>query len=220
MNSFAKYIDHTNLKPNASKKAILTLCKEAKEHNFFSVCVNPSNVELCVEELRGSNVKVCTVIGFPLGATSTQSKVCETEIALEQGADEVDMVINIARLQDKDNAYVLAEIEQVVNKARGHIVKVIIETCLLTTEEKIRASKLAEQAGANFVKTSTGFSTGGALVEDVALIRSSLSPQTQIKASGGIRNVADFEAMIAAGAARIGTSNGIAILDGKNVSTY
>ena len=220
MNPYAHYIDHTNLKQNATKKDIITLCHEAKEHHFFSVCVNPGYVSLCAKELEGTSVKVCTVIGFPLGATTTESKVYETKVAVEQGVGEIDMVINVSRLKDKDNDFVLHEIKQVVDQAQGRLVKVIIETCLLTDEEKIRACQLSEKAGARFVKTSTGFSTGGATVNDVKLMRASVSSSMGVKASGGIRTKADFEAMIQAGATRIGTSSGILILAGGTSNTY
>ncbi len=220
MQKLSRFIDHTNLKQDASSLDIVKLCKEAIDNDFFSVCVHPGFVPLCAEKLKGTNVKVCTVIGFPLGATSTQSKGYETKIAVEQGANEIDMVINVSRLKEKDNEYVLHDIQEVVKNAQGRLVKVIIETCLLNDEEKVRACKLSQQAGANFVKTSTGFSTGGAKVEDVRLMRSTVGPLFGVKASGGIRTKDDFKAMIEAGATRIGTSSGIVILAGGTSNTY
>lgn len=220
MKPLSQYIDHTILKPDATKAAIVTLCQEAITHQFFSVCVNSSNVPICHEVLKNSSVRICSVVGFPLGAMSTETKAFETKLAIEQGADEIDMVIAIGRLKDQDDRYVLQDIQAVVTSAQGRLVKVIIETCLLTKPEIVKACQLAEKAGAQFVKTSTGFSSGGATVEDVALMRANVAAHMQVKASGGIRNLADFEAMIAAGATRIGTSSGISILAGKTSTSY
>lgn len=211
MERIESYIDHTNLKADASEKDIKQLCFEAKEHNFFAVCVNPGYVKLCSNELKESDVKVCTVIGFPLGATTTKSKVAETKIAIEDGADEIDVVINISKLKDKDDDYVLNELKEVVEAASGRLVKVIIETALLNDEEKVRASKLSAKAKANYVKTSTGFSTGGATVEDVKLMKSSIPNNVLVKASGGVRTYDEFLKMVNAGASRVGTSNGVKI---------
>lgn len=212
----AKYIDHTNLKPYATEEDIIKLCDEAKEYGFYAVCVNPYRVKLAKERLKGSGVKVATVIGFPLGATPTEVKVFEARKALEDGADELDMVINIGALKDKNYDYVKKDIEEVVRVAheRGAIVKVIIETCYLSEEEKVKACELAKEAGADFVKTSTGFGTGGATVEDVSLMRKVVGPEMGVKASGGIRTYEQAFAMIEAGANRIGTSSGVKIAEG------
>ena len=204
----SKYIDHTLLKADAAKKDIVNLCNEAKEYDFFSVCVNPCWIETCLEELKGSDVKVCVVVGFPLGAMTKEAKVLETKDAIEKGADEVDMVINIGKLKDKDDEYVQDEIAQIKKACGNNVLKVIIETCLLTEEEKVRACLLAKQAGADFVKTSTGFSTAGATVEDVKLMKETVGEDTFVKAAGGVRNQEDFKNMIEAGADRIGTSRG------------
>ena len=209
---YNKYIDHTLLKADASIAAIKKLCAEAKEYDFASVCVNPGFVKLCAEELKGTDVKVCTVVGFPLGATSTESKVFETKQAVKDGATEIDMVINISRLKDGDDEYVLEEIRKIRKACKGNVLKVIIETCLLTDEEKIRVCKLAKKAKATFVKTSTGFSTGGATVHDVKLMRKAVGKKMGVKASGGVRTAEDFLAMIKAGATRVGASAGIAIM--------
>ena len=209
----AKMIDHTNLKASTVKEEILKLTKEAKEYQFASVCVNPTWVELAAQELRGTDVKVCTVIGFPLGANTKEVKVFETKDAIEKGAQEIDMVINIAKLKDGDDDYVESEIAGVVEASKGKaIVKVIIETCLLTDDEKKQVCNLAVKAGADFVKTSTGFSTGGATVEDVALMKQTVGAHVGVKASGGIRSKEDAQAMVHAGATRIGASSGIAIV--------
>ncbi|GAA0362506.1 deoxyribose-phosphate aldolase [Bacillus horti] len=214
--SYAHYIDHTLLKAEATKEQIIQLCEEAKIHQFASVCVNPHWVQVCAEILKGTNVKVCTVIGFPLGVTSTQTKAFETEQAIAHGATEVDMVINIGALKDQNDNAVQQDIAAVVQAASGKaLVKVIIETSLLTEEEKIRACELSKQAGADFVKTSTGFSTGGATVEDIKLMRSTVGSEMGVKASGGVRNRQAAIDMIEAGATRIGTSNGIAIVSGE-----
>lgn len=210
---YNRLIDHTLLAPDATKAQILKLCEEAKEYDFASVCVNPGWVKLCAKELHEvSRVKVCTVVGFPLGATSTQSKVFETKQALADGADEIDMVINIGMLKDKEDAYVRDEIHALKEACGDHILKVIIETCLLTDEEKVRVCLLSKEAGADFVKTSTGFSKWGAKVEDVALMRKTVGPEMGVKASGGVRNKEDAKAMVEAGATRLGTSHGIEVV--------
>lgn len=218
----AKMIDHTILKPEADKASIEKLCKEALEYNFASVCINPTNVELAAKLLKGSEVKVCTVIGFPLGANTMEVKAFETKDAIAKGADEVDMVINIGRLKDKDYEYVEKDIKAVVDAAdKKAVTKVIIETCLLTEEEKVKACELAKKAGADFVKTSTGFSTGGATPEDIKLMRETVGPDMGVKASGGVRSIEDAEAVIKNGATRIGASVSIAICEGKvSDSTY
>ena len=210
--NYAKYIDNTLLKQDASKESIIKLCKESIEYNFKSVCVNPSYVSLCKDQLKGSDVLVCTVIGFPLGANTTATKVFETEDAIKNGADEIDMVINVSKLKDCEDEYVLNEIKEIKKACGVQTLKVIIETCLLTNEEKIRACKLAKEAGADFVKTSTGFSTGGATVHDIKLMRETVGSDMGVKASGGVKTHEDFIAMIEAGATRIGTSNGTKLL--------
>jgi deoxyribose-phosphate aldolase len=207
-------IDHTLLKANATSKQVETLCAEAMQHKFASVCVNPSWVPFCRKLLEGSGVKVCTVIGFPLGSTSTESKAAEASIAVQEGADELDMVINIGRLLENDYDYVANDIEGVVKAAQGRIVKVIIEICYLNNEQIVKACQLSKGAGASFVKTSTGFGTGGATEEAVRLMRQTVGPDMGVKASGGIRNRADAIKMLNAGATRIGTSAGIAIVEG------
>lgn len=211
--NLAKMIDHTLLKADASREEIIKLCQEAKEYDFCSVCVNPSWVSLCAELLQGTNVKVCTVVGFPLGATFTISKSWETQQAIVDGATEIDMVINIARLKDGDYDYVENEIDT-LKKVCGDkaILKVIIETCLLTKDEIVKVCKLAKNSKADFVKTSTGFSTGGATVEDIHLMRATVGDDMGVKASGGIRSKEDALAMIEAGANRIGASKSIEIV--------
>ncbi|WP_318614025.1 deoxyribose-phosphate aldolase [Priestia megaterium] len=210
-------IDHTLLKADATEEQITVLAQEAKEYSFASVCVNPTWVKKAAELLKGApEVKVCTVIGFPLGATTSAVKVFETTNAIENGADEVDMVINIGALKDKNYDLVQSDIQAVVDAAKGKaLVKVIIETALLTDEEKAKVSELAVKAGADFVKTSTGFSTGGATVEDVALMRKTVGPDVGVKASGGVRGLEDAKAMIEAGATRIGASSGVSIAKGQ-----
>ncbi|CAN5507626.1 deoxyribose-phosphate aldolase [soil metagenome] len=217
--NLAKFIDHTLLKPDATRSDIETLCQDARTHGFFSVCVNGSWVSTAVELLHGSGVAVAAVTGFPLGAMNTKAKAYETEQAIADGATEIDTVINIGRLKDKDDAYVLADLKAVVVAAKGHKVKVIFETCLLNDEEKERASNLSVEAGAAFVKTSTGFSTGGATLEDVKLMSRTVDGKAEVKASGGIRDLAAAQAMVDAGATRLGTSSGIAILAGKTVTS-
>ena len=213
--NFATYIDHTLLKADAKKTAIETLCEEARKYSFASVCVNPTWVKTAAAALEGSPVKVCTVIGFPLGASTSEVKAFETENAIANGANEIDMVINIGALCNSDDEVVKKDIEAVVNAAKGKaIVKVIIETSLLTDKEKRKACELSVLAGADFVKTSTGFSTGGATVEDVKLMRAVVGPEMGVKASGGVRNLEDMKNMIEAGATRIGASSGVQIMQG------
>lgn len=214
MKALNKYIDHTNLKPFATREDIETLCKDARKWNFASVCVNPCNVALAKELLEGSDVMVCTVIGFPLGQNTTALKVAETEDAYVNGCDEFDMVINIGRLKDGALDYVRDEIAAVVSAAHGKTVKVIIETGLLTDEEKATATRLSCEAGAHFVKTCTGVSAGVATVEDIKLMKKNLSGNVLLKASAGIRCYTDAKALIDAGAERLGTSAGIAIIEG------
>ncbi len=219
MEQLEKYIDHTLLKAEAKDSDIQELCLEAKEFNFKAVCINPSWVKYAADLLKGTDVDVCTVIGFPLGANSSKVKVFEAEQAVKDGADEVDMVINIGLLKSEDYSSVYQDIKAVVDAVNGKaIVKVIIETSLLTDAEKARACEAAKRAGADFVKTSTGFSTGGATIEDVKLMRKTVGPNMGVKASGGVRSFDDAKAMIDAGATRIGTSNGAAILDGKEAT--
>ncbi|AEN89297.1 MULTISPECIES: deoxyribose-phosphate aldolase [Priestia] len=210
-------IDHTLLKADATEEQVTVLAQEAKEYSFASVCVNPTWVKKAAELLKDApEVKVCTVIGFPLGATTSAVKAFETTNAIENGADEVDMVINIGALKDKNYDLVQSDIQAVVDAAKGKaLVKVIIETALLTDEEKAKVSELAVKAGADFVKTSTGFSTGGATVEDVALMRKTVGPDVGVKASGGVRGLEDAKAMIEAGATRIGASSGVSIAKGQ-----
>lgn len=212
MMKYNKLIDHTILKPDATKEMVKKVIEEAKEYQFASVCVNPYWVSYCAKELIDSDVKVCTVIGFPLGANTSRVKAFETKDAIENGADEVDMVINIGALKDGNDDVVLNDIKAVVQAANGKCVKVIIETCLLTDEEIITACKLAQEANAAFVKTSTGFSTGGATVEAVALMKKTVGSNLQVKASGGIKTKEDLKAMVDAGANRIGTSNGVVLV--------
>lgn len=207
-----KMIDHTLLKPEATKEMIENLCKEAKEYDFKSVCVNPYWVSTAYEELRDSDVLVCTVVGFPLGATTKETKFFETDFAVQEGADEIDMVINVGALKSKQYDVVLEDIKSVVQAANGRTVKVIIETCLLSDEEKVKACELSMEAGANFVKTSTGFSTAGAKVEDVELMKSIVGDNLEVKASGGIRDLDTALKMIEAGATRLGVSAGVQIV--------
>ena len=216
----AKMIDHTALKPDTSREQIEKLCEEAREFNFASVCVNPTWVALAAEKLEGAEAKVCTVIGFPLGAVTTETKAFETKDAIQKGATEVDMVINIGALKDGNNELVEQDIKAVVEAAKGKaLVKVIIETCLLTDEEKTRACELSVKAGADYVKTSTGFSTGGATVEDIKLMRKTVGPNIGVKASGGVRDLEGSQAMIDAGATRIGASAGVKIVQGETADT-
>ncbi|HFI0634031.1 TPA: deoxyribose-phosphate aldolase [Streptococcus suis] len=210
-----KFIDHTVLKPETTKEQVAKVLEEAKEYDFASVCINPTWVSFAAEGLKGTDVKVCTVIGFPLGANTPAVKAFETKDAIENGADEIDMVINIGALKDKNYDLVLEDIKAVVEASGDKLVKVIIETCLLTDEEKVKACELSKEAGADFVKTSTGFSTGGATVEDVALMRKTVGPDMGVKASGGARSYEDAIAFIEAGATRIGASSGVAIMKGE-----
>jgi len=210
-----KYIDHTLLKPDASQEQIETLIEEAKKYDFASVCVNPTWVSFAAQALKATDVKVCTVIGFPLGANTPELKAFETSDAIQNGANEIDMVMNIGALKSRNFDLVERDIRAVVEAAKGTLVKVIIETCLLTDDEKVKACQIAQKAGADFVKTSTGFSTGGATVEDVALMRKTVGPDMGVKASGGARSYEDALAFIKAGATRIGTSSGVAIMKGQ-----
>ena len=212
--NLAKMIDHTILKADATEVAVRKLCTEAREYGFASVCVNSCHTRLVAEQLAGSDVLTCVVVGFPLGAMSTAGKVAETQVAVQDGAQEIDMVINVGAIKDGRWDFVTADIAAVVEAAKPAIVKVILETCLLTDEEKIKACQAAVAAKAAFVKTSTGFSTGGATLADVALMKKTVAGQALVKASGGIRTAADARAMAEAGADRIGTSNGIAIVTG------
>lgn len=209
-----KYIDHTLLKADASQEQIETLIEEAKKYDFASVCVNPTWVSFAAQALKATDVKVCTVIGFPLGANTPELKAFETSDAIQNGANEVDMVINIGALKSRNFDLVERDIRAVVEAAEGTLVKVIIETCLLTDDEKVKACQIAQKAGADFVKTSTGFSTGGATVADVALMRKTVGPDMGVKASGGARSYEDALAFIKAGATRIGASSGVAIMEG------
>ena len=211
--SIAAYIDHTLLKQDAAAPQIDRLCAEAAQYHFASVCVNPWYVPRCVKNLQGTGVKVCTVVGFPLGATTTESKVFETLQAVRSGAEEIDMVMNVCAMKSGNTRAIEQEIQALAAAVEGHaILKVILETCLLTEEEKILACQIAKRAGADFVKTSTGFSTGGATVADVALMRRTVGPEMGVKAAGGIRDYAAAKAMLDAGATRIGASAGIAIV--------
>ncbi|HFI0120974.1 TPA: deoxyribose-phosphate aldolase [Streptococcus suis] len=210
-----KFIDHTVLKPETTKEQVAKVLEEAKEYDFASVCINPTWVSFAAEGLKDTDVKVCTVIGFPLGANTPAVKAFETKDAIANGADEIDMVINIGALKDKNYDLVLEDIKAVVESSGDKLVKVIIETCLLTDEEKVKACELSKEAGADFVKTSTGFSTGGATVADVALMRKTVGPEMGVKASGGARSYEDAIAFIEAGATRIGASSGVAIMKGE-----
>ena len=212
MKNIPSMIDHTILKPEATRSMIEALCKEAREYNFAAVCVNPYHVRFCKELLKGSNVKVATVVGFPLGANTKELKAFETIDAINNGADEIDMVINVGALKDGELNIVKEDIRGVVEAAKDKaIVKVIIETCLLTDEEKRIACKLSMEAGAHFVKTSTGFNTGGATVSDVRLMKEVVGDKLEVKASGGVRDLNIAKEMIEAGATRLGTSSGIKI---------
>lgn len=219
--NYNKLIDHTALKANTTRKDIDKLCKEAIEYNFASVCVNSYWVSYCAEMLKGSDVNVCTVIGFPLGANTTASKVFEATDAIKHGAKEIDMVINIGALKDQDYDFIYNDIKAVVDACEGYVVKVIIETCLLTQEEKIQACLAVKKANAAFIKTSTGFSTGGATVEDVKLMKEYVGEHIQVKAAGGVRTFDDMVNVVEAGATRIGTSAGCQLVKGQdNTSGY
>ena len=211
--TLAKHIDHTLLKPDGTEAELIKLCEEAKEYKFFSVCVNPCNIEKAKELLKDSDTKICTVVGFPLGQMTTEAKSFETKEAVFLGAEEVDMVINIGKLKDGDYDYVLEDIRAVVLAAGGVLTKVIIESCLLTDEEKVKACERAKAAGADYVKTSTGFSKSGATKEDIALMRKTVGPEMGVKASGGIRTLEDALAMIENGASRLGLSASVSIVN-------
>lgn len=213
--NYNKFIDHTALKPDTKKETITKLCEEAKQYDFASVCVNPTWVSYCADYLKDTAVKICTVIGFPLGANTSKVKAFEALDAIENGADEIDMVINIGALKDGNYDLVYQDIKAVVDACGDHCVKVIIETCLLTDEEKKIVCELAVKAHATFVKTSTGFSTGGATVHDVRLMKETVQEHCLVKASGGVRNYADMIAVIEAGASRIGTSAGVALMNNE-----
>jgi deoxyribose-phosphate aldolase len=217
----AKFIDHTLLKPEASDAQITKLCEEAAKYKFASVCVNAANAALCAKLLKGSDVKVCCVVGFPLGATLSSVKAFETEKVIADGASEVDMVLNIGAMKSGDFKLVKNDVMAVVKAAHEHkvLVKVIIETCLLTDDEKVKACQLCKEAGADFVKTSTGFNTGGATLTDVALMRKTVGPDMGVKAAGGVRTRDDVLAMIEAGATRIGTSGGVKIMEGAEIKS-
>lgn len=212
--NYAKYIDHTLLKPESTRAQIDKIIEEAREFNFKSVCLNPTHVKYAAEKLKDTEVLVCTVIGFPLGASTTETKMFEVEDAVKNGASELDMVINVGALKDGRYEDVQKDIERVVGAANGKTVKVIIETCLLTDEEIVKASELSKAAGANFVKTSTGFAGGGATPEDVKLMKDTVGDDLEVKASGGVRNLEDFNKMLEAGATRIGASAGVQIIQG------
>ncbi|MEO1768674.1 deoxyribose-phosphate aldolase [Candidatus Enterococcus ferrettii] len=216
-----RMIDHTILKADATKDDVMKIIEEAKKYHFYSVCINPTWVSMAAKELKGAPVAVCTVIGFPLGANTSEVKAFEVKNAIENGADEVDMVINIGELKDGNYGKVQKDIEAVVTAAKDQaLVKVIIETSLLDRDEKIKACELAKAAGADFVKTSTGFSTGGATIEDVKLMRETVGPEMGVKASGGIHNAKEAMAMIEAGATRLGASSGVAIMNGLSGTGY
>jgi len=212
LKNLASYIDHTLLKPDATEVQIRQLCQEASEHGFYSVCVNSSYVPLCAQLLANTKVQVCAVVGFPLGAMSTEAKAFEAAWCVREGSKEIDMVIHIGALKEGRRDDVLEDIRQVVKAAKGHVVKVIIETSLLTESEKKIACELSKEAKAHFVKTSTGFNGGGATVEDVRLMKGVVGEALQVKASGGVRDVATAEALIAAGASRLGTSSGVQLV--------
>ena len=218
MSELASYIDHTLLKPDATREQIEQLCTEAAEHQFTSVCVNGSRVELAHSLLEESDVQVCTVVGFPLGAMDADAKRYETEAAIDTGANEIDMVMNIGRFKDGEYDYIVREVRDVVEAADDRVVKVILETCLLTNDQIEKACKLVVQAQAHFVKTSTGFGNAGATLEHVRLMRETVGQFAGVKAAGGVRNSEDARTMIQAGATRIGTSNGIAIVSGDSAN--
>ena len=218
MSELASYIDHTLLKPDATRAQLEQLCAEAAEHQFSTVCVNGSRVELAYSLLEDSDVQVCTVVGFPLGAMDADAKRYETEVAVDLGASEIDMVMNVGRFKDGEHDYIVREIRDVVEAADDRVVKVILETCLLTYDEIAQACKLVTQAQAHFVKTSTGFGNAGATLEHVRLMRETVGQFAGVKAAGGVRNADDARAMIEAGATRIGTSNGVAIVSGESAN--
>lgn len=210
-----KYIDHTVLKADTPKDKVLKVCEEAKQFDFASVCIPPAYIETVAKELKGTNVLTCTVIGFPLGNTTTETKEFETKDAIKKGAQEIDMVLNVGELKNQNYDYVKNDVEKVVKAAGGKTVKVILETCLLTKEEIKKACELCVEAKAHFVKTSTGFSTGGATIEDVKLMAETVNGKAKVKASGGVRTLDDANKMIEAGASRIGTSGGVSIVQGQ-----
>lgn len=210
-----KYIDHTLLKATAGKEEIKKLCEEAKQYNFYSVCVNSSNILECKENLKNSDVKIAAVVGFPLGAMSKEAKVSEAKDAISKGASEIDMVINVAKLKDKEYEYVESEIREIKEAIGENVLKVIIETCYLTEDEKIRACELSLNAKADFVKTSTGFGDGGATFEDVSLMKNVVGNNAKVKASGGVRDKETALKYIELGAERLGTSSGISIIENK-----
>lgn len=210
--NYAKYIDNTLLKQDATTNEILSLIEESKKYNFKSICINPAFIEFAKKELKDSDVLICTVIGFPLGSMTKEAKVFETIDAINKGADEIDMVINISKLKDHDDKYVEDEIRAIKEASKEHTLKVIIECCLLSDEEKERACILAKNAGADFVKTSTGFSKWGAKIEDVRLMRKTVGPNMGVKAAGGVRTHEEMIKMIEAGATRIGTSSGAKLM--------
>jgi deoxyribose-phosphate aldolase len=218
MSELASYIDHTLLKPDATRAQLEQLCAEAAEHQFSTVCVNGSRVELAYSLLEDSDVQVCTVVGFPLGSMDADAKRYETEVAVDLGASEIDMVMNVGRFKDGEHDYIVREIRDVVEAADDRVVKVILETCLLTNDEIAQACKLVTQAQAHFVKTSTGFGKAGATLEHVRLMRETVGQFAGVKAAGGVRNADDARAMIEAGATRIGTSNGVAIVSGESAN--
>ena len=209
-----RIIDHTLLKPDATRDDLRKICSEAMAWHFFSVCVNSVNVPFCREQLRGSSVAVCAVVGFPLGAMTPNAKAFETTEAIRAGADEIDMVLNVGALRSRDYALVLDDIARVVGAAPGRVVKVILETSMLTRDEKVIACALSKAAGASYVKTSTGFGGGGATADDIALMRGVVGPELGVKASGGVRTAADADRMIAVGATRVGASSSVAIVSG------
>ncbi len=216
-----KYIDHTLLKADATSEQIITLCNEAKENDFKAVCINPSYIPLAKEQLEDSDVLVCTVVGFPLGANSTKVKVFEVEDAIAMGADEIDMVINIAKMKDRDYDYVLNEIKALRLAAKDKVLKVIVETAYLDEDEIRKASELCVEANVDFIKTSTGFASRGATLNDVEIMKSVVKDDISIKAAGGVRSSEDLVKMIEAGASRIGTSSGVALIKGlKSNSDY
>ena len=219
MSELASYINHTLLKPDATRAQMEQLCAEAAEHQFSTVCVNGSCVELAYSLLEDSDVQVCTVVGFPLGAMDADAKRYETEAAVDAGASEIDMVMNVGRFKDGEHEYIVREIRDVVEAADDRVVKVILETCLLTNDEIAQACKLVTQAQAHFVKTSTGFGSAGATLEHVRLMRETVGQFAGVKAAGGVRNADDARAMIEAGATRIGTSNGVAIVSGESAGS-
>ena len=218
MHELAPYIDHTLLKADATRAQLEKLCAEAIEHQFATVCVNGSRVELAYSLLEESDVQVCAVVGFPLGTMDADAKRYETEAAVDAGAGEIDMVMNVGRFKDGEHDYIVREIRDVVEAADDRVVKVILETCLLSDDEIVQASKLVVQAQAHFVKTSTGFGSAGATLEHVKLMREAVGQFAGVKAAGGVRNAEDAHGMVEAGATRIGTSNGVAIVSGDSAN--